>query len=207
MGVCEWVIRLRSSARKPPSYSAPTGLAIVLRPTPRAMPWAFTLRPVGAGKGDEKTGHPLLLPADTHFCCQPGETMSGCLQLGPANPLLRHRPPAKKTFGAATGVSDPRLPKDPKTKPRRRRLKKRDTMRTTRTPPALPQRGLDRWMIFWTIVHMVLFGYFCGLSARVLAVFWLDGITFCGLFRYWRLDACVVSPAGRYLPAVPAHLS
>ena len=80
-------------------------------------------------------------------------------------------------------------------------------MRTTRTPPALPQRGLDRWMIFWTIVHMVLFGYFCSLSTRVLAVFWLDGITFCGLFRYWRLDACVVSPAGRYLPAVPAHLS
>jgi hypothetical protein len=25
-------------------------------------------------------------------------------------------------------------------------------------------------MIFWTIVHMVLFGYFCGLSARVSAV-------------------------------------
>jgi hypothetical protein len=140
---------------------------------------------------------------------------------------------SKKTFGeafgAATGVSDPRLQKsDPKQ--RRRRLKKNwDThfcyrlgeqmsgclrlgrdwvaaMRTTRTP-ALPQRGLDTWMIFWTIVHMVLFGYFCGLSARVLAVFWLDGITFCGLFPYWRLDACVVSPADRHLSAVPAHLS
>jgi hypothetical protein len=79
-------------------------------------------------------------------------------------------------------------------------------MRTTRMP-ALPQRRLDTWMIFWTIVHMVLFGYFCGLSARVLAVFWLDGITFCGLFPYWRLDACVVSPADRHLSAVPAHLS
>ena len=82
----------------------------------------------------------------------------------------------------------------------------RVAMRVTRTP-ARPQRGLDTWMIFWTIVHMVLFGYFYGLSTRVLAVFWLDGITFCGLFPYWRLDACVVSPADRHLSAVPAHLS
>ena len=36
--------------KNPPFYGAPTGLAIVLRPRPRAMPWAFTWRPVGAGK-------------------------------------------------------------------------------------------------------------------------------------------------------------
>ena len=36
--------------KNPPFYCAPTGLAIVLRPKPRAMPWAFTWRPVGAGK-------------------------------------------------------------------------------------------------------------------------------------------------------------
>jgi hypothetical protein len=35
--------------KNPPFYDAPTGLAIVLRPKPRAMPWAFTGRPVGAG--------------------------------------------------------------------------------------------------------------------------------------------------------------
>lgn len=79
-------------------------------------------------------------------------------------------------------------------------------MRTTRTR-VLPQRGLDIWLIFWTIVHMVLLEYFCGLSAPGSAVFWLDGITFWGLFRYWRLDACVVSPFDRHLSAVPAHHS
>ena len=36
--------------KNPPFYYAPTGLATVLRPKPRAMPWAFTGRPVGAGK-------------------------------------------------------------------------------------------------------------------------------------------------------------
>ena len=42
--------RPKSSARKPPFYGAPTGLVNVLRPKPKAMPRAFTLRPVGAGK-------------------------------------------------------------------------------------------------------------------------------------------------------------
>jgi hypothetical protein len=36
--------------KNPPFYCAPTGLAIVLWPRPRAMPWAFTWRPVGAGE-------------------------------------------------------------------------------------------------------------------------------------------------------------
>ncbi len=43
--------------KNPPFYDAPTGLAIVLRPKPRAMPWAFTWRPVGAGKAGFVTWH------------------------------------------------------------------------------------------------------------------------------------------------------
>ena len=183
-------------------------------PNPGRCPGLSHCAPLGLGRGTKKR--------DTHFCCQrtPTFVASGHPLLLPAGrnnewvsaigsreSASSHPAPCQKDVRRRDRGQRPTATKDPKTKPRRRQLKKRDTMRTTRTPPALPQHGLDRWMIFWTIVHMVLFGYFCGLSARVLAVFWLDGITFCGLFRYWRLDACVVSPAGRYLPAVPAHLS
>jgi hypothetical protein len=79
-------------------------------------------------------------------------------------------------------------------------------MRTTRTR-VRPQRELDRWLNFWTTVHTMILEYCFGLSARVSAVFRLDEITFCGLFPYRRLDACVVSPADRLLSAVSAHLS
>ncbi len=32
------------------------GLALILRNIPKAMPWAFALRPVGAGKGQRPSG-------------------------------------------------------------------------------------------------------------------------------------------------------
>ena len=68
----------------------------------------------------KKTGHPLFLPArrnnkwvsaigsSTGFHTWPPSHIP---QDTAPNPLLRIRSPAKKTFGAATGVSDPRLQK------------------------------------------------------------------------------------------------